>query len=328
MFSKFNWLKLNFFKNKKFIITAICCTIGGVAAIATALLNKADSDSENKNKNEEKNNEQVVSNEDDKNKEELKPDENIQEEKKIEENQQKQKNNEEKNKNDNNSNSQKQKNSNDYSSNKQQNFHNEEVNKGDENWAHIMVNKSNPLPKNYSSNVKTIKILGKDVDTRIVDPLMSLINHAKNQGINIGLSSAFRSNKYQEGLFNMRKKEYLQNGKNEQEAYELTSKYTAPPGTSEHETGLAIDFASISNSSANLNEAFANTVEGKFLQKYAFEHGFILRYPEGKESTTGFCYEPWHYRYVGEKLAKEFYDSGLKTLEEFFEKYPKFRASL
>ena len=76
------------------------------------------------------------------------------------------------------------------------------------------------------------------------------------------------------------------------------------------QTGLAFD----------INYAdyrFKNTSEAKWLAANAYKYGFILRYPEGKESITGYMYEPWHYRYVGVESAKKIFDSGL-TLEEYF----------
>jgi D-alanyl-D-alanine carboxypeptidase len=86
--------------------------------------------------------------------------------------------------------------------------------------------------------------------------------------------------------------------------------YSARPGHSEHQTGLAIDVNSVENE-------FAYTAEGKWLAAHAHEYGFIIRYAKDKEDVTGYIYEPWHVRYLGEELAAEVYDSGL-CLEEFF----------
>lgn len=90
----------------------------------------------------------------------------------------------------------------------------------------------------------------------------------------------------------------------------------APPGSSEHQTGLALD-VSCPSESYELEETFALTPEGKWLNTYASHFGFILRYPKGKESVTGFPYEPWHIRYVGEPLAIYLSLTGL-TLEEYY----------
>lgn len=89
----------------------------------------------------------------------------------------------------------------------------------------------------------------------------------------------------------------------------------APPGSSEHQTGLALD-VSCPSEDYELEESFALTVEGKWLSIYASHYGFILRHPRGKESVTGFPYEPWHIRYVGNPLAHYLSLTGL-TLEEY-----------
>ncbi|WP_404324481.1 D-alanyl-D-alanine carboxypeptidase family protein [Cytobacillus firmus] len=90
----------------------------------------------------------------------------------------------------------------------------------------------------------------------------------------------------------------------------------AIPGNSEHQTGLSMD---ISSRSANLelSEKFGETNEGKWLAENAHRYGFILRYPEGKETITGYQYEPWHFRYVGYEAAKVIYEKKW-TLEEYF----------
>ncbi|CAM3498096.1 LD-carboxypeptidase LdcB [Aeromicrobium ponti] len=88
------------------------------------------------------------------------------------------------------------------------------------------------------------------------------------------------------------------------------------PGSSEHQTGLSMD---ISSRSANLelSEKFGETKEGKWLAENAHRYGFILRYPKGKESVTGYKYEPWHFRYVGADAATVIYEKKW-TLEEYF----------
>ncbi len=90
---------------------------------------------------------------------------------------------------------------------------------------------------------------------------------------------------------------------------EVADRYSARPGHSEHQTGLAMDINSVKNS-------FANTAAGKWLAANCTKYGFILRYPEGKEPQTGYMYEPWHIRYLGVELAETVTNSGL-CLEEF-----------
>jgi hypothetical protein len=98
---------------------------------------------------------------------------------------------------------------------------------------------------------------------------------------------------------------------------EDASRYSARPGQSEHQTGLALDLASQSGK-CTLSTCFKDTDEGKWLNENAWKYGFILRYPEGKEEITGYMFEPWHFRYVGKKEAKKIQDSGL-TIEEYYE---------
>jgi D-alanyl-D-alanine carboxypeptidase len=95
---------------------------------------------------------------------------------------------------------------------------------------------------------------------------------------------------------------------------DLTS---ARAGYSEHQTGLAIDI-SAKPSKCALDQCFADTPQGKWLAKNAWKYGFILRFPDGYTDVTGYEFEPWHYRYVGLELAKEYHDVGATTLEEFF----------
>ncbi|CAM3983155.1 D-alanyl-D-alanine carboxypeptidase family protein [Lederbergia lenta] len=95
----------------------------------------------------------------------------------------------------------------------------------------------------------------------------------------------------------------------------------ANPGNSEHQSGLSMD---ISSQEANflLTEDFGDTADGKWLKKNAHRFGYILRYPKDKEGITGYQYEPWHFRYVGEKVAKWVYENDW-TLEEFFQEVEK-----
>ncbi len=104
-----------------------------------------------------------------------------------------------------------------------------------------------------------------------------------------------------------------------------TSKFSAVPGYSEHQTGLSID---VSTKSVNyrIDSSFAETPEGKWLAENAHHYGYIIRYPEGKSNITGYSYEPWHIRYVGIDLATFLYKNNL-TLEEFYGFEPSYDYS-
>ena len=93
--------------------------------------------------------------------------------------------------------------------------------------------------------------------------------------------------------------------------------YSAAPGTSEHQTGLCVDFIT-EDMGGNLTEAFEDTTAFAWLSENAYKFGFILRYPKGKEDITGYTYEPWHYRFVGREAATDIHFSRL-TLEQYLE---------
>lgn len=102
-----------------------------------------------------------------------------------------------------------------------------------------------------------------------------------------------------------------------EDALKRKSSAVAPPGASEHQTGLALD-VSCPEVNLELEERFDHTKEGKWLARHAPLYGYIIRYPKNKENITGFPYEPWHIRYVGEALSLYLSLTGL-TLEEYHE---------
>ena len=137
--------------------------------------------------------------------------------------------------------------------------------------------------------------------------LEKMFADAKSQDIHLFAVSGYRSYQRQDDNFH---------NKVNKIGEEAAAKIVAYPGNSEHQTGLAMD---ISSQSANfkLTEQFGGTPEGKWLMENAHRFGYILRYPKGLETITGYNYEPWHYRYVGLKAAAEIYKNQL-TLEEYF----------
>lgn len=119
--------------------------------------------------------------------------------------------------------------------------------------------------------------------------------------LNIYISSGYRSYSLQQSIYNRYCRE---------DGQALADTYSARPGYSEHQTGLALDLNTISQS-------FASTVAGQWIAAHCHEYGFILRYPKGKEHITGYMYEPWHLRYVGVEIAGKITESGL-CLEEYY----------
>ena len=142
------------------------------------------------------------------------------------------------------------------------------------------------------------------IDKRIFSALQELQMHAKKDGFSFIVDSGYRSYDYQQQVLDS----FIQ-----KKGLDYAKKYVAPPGTSEHQTGLAIDFASFQD--GKYQEALTEK-EIEWLQNNAHRFGFILRYPKGKESITGYNYEPWHYRYVGD-LSYILYNFDI-TLEEYY----------
>lgn len=144
------------------------------------------------------------------------------------------------------------------------------------------------------------------------EALTKMFTEAKNSGIELYAVSGYRSYSRQKAVFD---EEVNRFGK------EKAIMESAVPGSSEHQSGLAMDISSKSNK-LDLNEGFADTNEGKWLAENAHRFGFILRYPKDKEGITNYEYEPWHFRYVGLKAAKIIYDHNW-TLEEYFNEVKK-----
>ncbi|EUJ33006.1 D-alanyl-D-alanine carboxypeptidase [Listeria floridensis FSL S10-1187] len=140
------------------------------------------------------------------------------------------------------------------------------------------------------------------------DGLAAMFSGAKTAGYDLYAVSGYRSYARQQEVYQAEV-----NAKGVEKAGEAV----AVPGTSEHQTGLAMDISSRS-ANFNLSAAFGETPEGKWAKENAYKYGFILRYPSGKEAITKYEYEAWHFRYVGKEAAEIIYKHDW-TLEEFFE---------
>lgn len=141
----------------------------------------------------------------------------------------------------------------------------------------------------------------------ILPDLFDMLEKAKKNGFCIIVDSGYRAYDYQLEILEQKIEEF-----GEEKAYQ----FAALPGSSEHQTGLCFDIAYLYNGvyKYKVNE---NDEEIKWLINNSYKYGFILRYPKGKEKVTGYPFEPWHYRYVGKKLAKILYDNN-ETLEEYY----------
>ncbi|MGG0843962.1 D-alanyl-D-alanine carboxypeptidase family protein [Peribacillus simplex] len=180
----------------------------------------------------------------------------------------------------------------------------------------VLVNKKNKLPENYvpkdlvytsipfTFKEKTEK---RKMRSEAAAAINKLFAESKKQGVSLLGVSAYRSHATQVALFDY----YVK-----RDGYAKATTYSAIPGTSEHETGLAIDVTG-GNGKCAAQDCFGGTKEAKWLQAHADDYGFIIRYPKGKESVTGYKYEPWHLRYVGKSTAQTIMSNGI-TLEEYY----------
>lgn len=155
----------------------------------------------------------------------------------------------------------------------------------------LVVNKTYSLPKSYGSGLNSTALAAFN----------SMASDASKDGIYLNIVSGYRSYETQSYLY---ESYCARSGKQE------ADRFSARPGHSEHQTGLAMDINSVYDS-------FADTAEAKWLANNCWKYGFIIRYPKGKENITGYKYESWHIRYVGKELAKVLTQSG-QTLEEYF----------
>ena len=154
----------------------------------------------------------------------------------------------------------------------------------------LLVNKNYSVPSDYAPGLIP----------EAYSAFLSLKEDAKKSGFDIELISGYRSYETQRGLYNNYVATY---GQAEADTF------SARPGTSEHQTGLAMDVGWI-------DDSYGDTPSGIWLAQNCYKYGFIIRYPKGKENITGYKYEPWHIRYLGIDIAKDVYESGL-CLEEY-----------
>ena len=137
---------------------------------------------------------------------------------------------------------------------------------------------------------------------------------AKEDGMNISVTSSYRTYMKQVELFKKKIERLEKDGCSHKKAVEEAGKVVAVPGTSEHQLGLTVDF--VTGSYRTLDEGIKNTEEYQWVEEHAWEYGYVIRYPSGKSGITGIISEPWHLRYVGIPAAKLMTEQGI-CLEEF-----------
>lgn len=191
----------------------------------------------------------------------------------------------------------------------------------------IYVNVDNPLDPDYvPADLVDIELptYGKEegevlqLNAEAYEQLEKMFADAEEDGIHLMVGSAYRSFDYQwQTYYNW----VDQLGASE------AAKVSAKPGSSEHQTGLAVDlFSEDADPNCFLETCFEDSEAFTWLVENSYKYGFILRYPKDKTEETGFSYEPWHYRYVGVELATYLYENNL-TLDEYYLELTKLHSS-
>ena len=173
-------------------------------------------------------------------------------------------------------------------------------------WEYKLANAANPIG-DYAPELGGIE--GQQLDKRVVDAMTRFVAAARAEGLSVYLSSGYRSYDEQNVLYQRKVAQY-----GEKQA----AKIVAPPGTSEHQTGLCCDITD--KYYETKDSSLEKTALYQWMSQHCQEYGFIVRYPADKEDVTGIIFEPWHFRYVGVEAATYIMDKGL-CLEEFLDLY-------
>ena len=167
-----------------------------------------------------------------------------------------------------------------------------------------LVNKHRALPADYIPELTRLDLAygAGSLTPQAALAFIQMADAARADGISLRSVSAYRSYATQDSLY----RRYVA-----QSGQELADTFSARPGHSEHQTGLALDI-----NTASIRDHFEDTEAFAWLQANCAQYGFLLRYPEGRENITGYRFEPWHYRYVGEAIAQTCMEQEL-TYEEY-----------
>lgn len=179
----------------------------------------------------------------------------------------------------------------------------------------VVVNKMNGIPESFTPELTVPKVKLRlspseeqmQINTTTAPVMKELFDAAQEDGVTLVFGSGYRSGKLQKQFYDSYKA---------RDGQDSADTYSARPGHSEHQTGFSADITS-PNGKCHLEICWKYTPEGQWLNNNAYKYGFVIRYPEGKISITGYQYEPWHVRYVGKELAQEIHKTN-QTLEEFF----------
>lgn len=187
----------------------------------------------------------------------------------------------------------------------------------------ILVGPHNMIPDDYE--VDLVNVQGKyDMDSRAAYSAKELIADAAKAGYDMAICSAYRTVEKSAELYRRKVNQFIAAGYSEEDAKTEAAMWVAPPGTSEHHTGLSMDIVSSDywGYYSDLEYDYDKFDSFQWMQENCAKYGFILRYPKGKSEFTGIVYEPWHYRYVGKEAAEYIMENGL-CLEEYLETVKK-----
>lgn len=181
----------------------------------------------------------------------------------------------------------------------------------------ILVNKNNLLKEDYvpENLIEVHEPTGEKIDKSYINRLNKtayeffkiMQKEALKQGYEIFIDSSYRTYEYQKLVFEKNVEEH---------GIEHAKKYVAPPGGSEHQTGLAFDVIARRNGTM-IEKSSDEDPEMIWMKENAYKFGYILRYPKDKEQITGFNYERWHYRFVGPEISIYMKENNIETLEEY-----------
>lgn len=188
-------------------------------------------------------------------------------------------------------------------------------------WELLLVNSSHPLPEGFQAPELVQLRNGHAIDSRAYPALQVMMDDARAAGLQPMICSSFRTQSTQEQLFQQEVQNWLVRGYIQAEAENQAALWVARPGTSEHQTGLAVDI--VDASYQILDQGQESTPVQQWLMAHCWEYGFVLRYPTDKSAVTGIGYEPWHYRYVGLDAAREMTERGLCLEEYLYGQAPK-----
>lgn len=181
-------------------------------------------------------------------------------------------------------------------------------------WALALVSFDHPLPEGFAVPELTQLRNGHAVDSRAYPALQRMMDGCRAAGLQPLICSSYRTQADQAQLYQREVQSWRSQGYAQSEAETKAARWVARPGTSEHQTGLAVDI--VDTSYQALDQGQESTAVQRWLMAHCAEYGFILRYPVEKSALTGVNYEPWHYRYVGVEAAREIMGGGL-CLEEY-----------